>query len=120
MKAKGFIVGVGLAVAVSTASPAYAIMPFNIPGTDLWDHPFGSIFDTRSGLNLEANGIAFNQALYAGYAELSEERSDAWLNANWDFVDGELFNHKARTAYKNSLVLPDEPMDRELTDEQAS
>lgn len=120
MKAKGFIVGVGLAVAVSTASPAYAIMPFNIPGTDLWDHPFGSIFDTRSGLNLEANGIAFNQALYAGYAELSEERSDAWLNANWDFVDGELFNHKARTAYKNSLVLPDEPMDRELTDEQAA
>lgn len=120
MKAKGFIVGAGLAVSVSMAAPANAIMPFNIPGTDLWDHPFGSVFDTRSGLDLEANGIAFNQGLYAGYVELSEDRSDAWLEADWDFVDGELFNHKARTAKKNSVVLPDAPMDRELTDEQAA
>jgi len=120
MKAKGIIVGAGLAVAMSMAAPANAITPFNIPGTDFWDHPFGSVFDTRSGLDLEANGIAFNQALYSGYAELSEDRSDAWLGADWDFVDGELFNHKARTAKKNSLVLPEEPMDRELTDEQAA
>jgi|GEM_PF-561992 len=120
MKAKAIIVGAGLAVAVSMAAPANAIMPFNVPGTDLWDHPFGSVFDTRSGLDLEANGIAFNQGLYEGYAELSEERSDAWLKPDWDFVDGELFNHKARTAKKNSLVLPDEPMDRDLTDDQAA
>lgn len=120
MKAKGIIVGAGLAVAVSLAAPANAITPFNVPGTDFWDHPFGSVFDTRSGLDLEANGIAFNQALYSGYAELSEDRSDAWLEADWDFVDGELFNHKARTANKNSVVLPDEPMDRELTEEQAA
>lgn len=120
MKARGFIVGAGLAVAVSLAAPANAITPFNVPGTDFWDHPFGSVFDTRSGLDLEANGIAFNQGLYAGYAELSEERSDAWTGADWDFVDGELFNHKARTAYKNSVVLPDAPMDRDLTDEQAA
>jgi OOP family OmpA-OmpF porin len=119
MKAKVFIVGATLAAAVSMAAPANAIMPFNVPGTGLWDHPFGSVFDTRSGLDLEANGIAFNQALYEGYVELSEERSDDWLNANWDFVDGELFNHKARTAKKNSVVLPDAPMDRELTEEQA-
>ena len=120
MKAKGFIVGAGLAIAVSMAAPANAITPFNVPGTDFWDHPFGSVFDTRSGLDLEANGIAFNQALYSGYAELSEDRSDAWIGADWDFVDGELFNHKARTAKKNSIVLPDEPMDRELTEEQAA
>ena len=119
MKAKAIIVGAGLAVAVSLAAPANAITPFNVPGTELWDHPFGSVFDTRSGLDLEANGIAFNQALYDGYVELSEDRSDAWLGADWDFVDGELFNHKARTAFKNSLVLPDEPMDRELSEEQA-
>ena len=120
MKAKGFIVGAGLAVAVSMAAPAYAIMPFNIPGTELWDHPFGSVFDTRSGLDLESNGIAFNQGLQAGYEELSEERSDAWTGADWDFVDGEHFNHKARTAAKNSLVLPDAPMDRDLTEDQAA
>jgi len=120
MKAKGIIVGAGLAVAVSLAAPANAITPFNVPGTGLWDHPFGSVFDTRSGLDLEANGIAFNQALYSGYAELSEDRSDGWLGADWDFVDGELFNHKARTAQKNSIVLPDEPMDRDLTEEQAA
>jgi len=120
MKAKGIIVGAGLAVAVLMAAPASAITPFNVPGTDFWDHPFGSVFDTRSGLDLEANGIAFNQGLYAGYAELSEERSDAWLGADWDFVDGELFNHKARTAKKNSVVLPDAPMDRDLTEEEAA
>src|SRR3546814_2132916 len=71
MKAKGFIVGAGLAIAVSMAAPANAITPFNVPGTSLWDHPFGSVLDTRSGLDLEANGIAFNQALYSGYVELS-------------------------------------------------
>jgi OOP family OmpA-OmpF porin len=120
MMAKGFIAGAGLAIAVTLAAPANALTPFNVPGTGLWDHPFGSVFDTRSGLDLEANGIAFNQSLYSGYAELSEDRSDSWLGGNWDFVDGELFNHKARTASKNSLVLPDEPMDRELTEEQAA
>src|SRR3546814_5974709 len=102
------------------AASANAITPFSVTGTILWDHPFGSVFDTRSGLDLEANGIAFNQALYSGYVELSEDRSDAWLGADWDFVDGELFNHKARTASKNSVVLPDAPMDRDLTEEQAA
>ena len=120
MMAKGFIVGAGLAIAVSVAAPANAITPFNVPGTDFWDHPFGSVFDSRSGLDLEANGIAFNQALYSGYVELSEDRSDGWLGADWDFEDGELFNHKARTASKNSVVLPDEPSDRKLTEEQAA
>src|SRR3546814_19964274 len=84
MKAKGFIVGASLAMAVSVAAPASAITPFNVPGTGLWDHPFGSVFDTRSGLDLEANGIAFNQALYSGYEELSENRSDAWPGADWE------------------------------------
>src|SRR3546814_18359349 len=74
-------------MAVSVAAPASAITPFNVPGTGLWDHPFGSVFDTRSGLDLEATGIAFNQALYSGYEELSENRSDAWLGAAWAFVD---------------------------------
>lgn len=120
MKAKGIVVGAALAIAVSMAAPANAITPFNVPGTDFWDHPFGSVFDTRSGLDLEANGIAFNQGLYAGYVELSEDRSGAWLAPNWDFVDGELFNQKARTAKKNSIVLPDAPMDRELTEEQTA
>src|SRR3546814_19708571 len=107
-------------MAVAVAAPASAITPFNVPGTGLWDHPFGSVFDTRSGLDLEANGIAFNQALYSGYEELSENRSDAWLGADWDFVDGELFNHKARTAKKNQVVLPAAPMDRALTEEPAA
>ena len=53
MKAKGFIVGAGLAVAMSVAAPANAITPFNVPGTDFWDHPFGSVFDSRSGLDLD-------------------------------------------------------------------
>lgn len=118
--AKGFIVGAGLAVAVSMATPAYAILPINIPSSNFFDHPFGSVFDTRSGLGLESNGIAFNQGLQAGYEELSNERSNAWLDADWDFLDGERFNHKARTAAKNSLVLPDAPMDRDLSEEQAA
>ena len=33
MKAKGLIVGAGLAAAVVMAAPAYAIMPFNVPGS---------------------------------------------------------------------------------------
>ena len=119
MRAKGLIVGAGLAFAVSLATPAHAIMPWNIPGGEQWDHPFGSVFDTRSGLGLEANGIAFNQGLQAGYEELSDQRAVSF-GGDWDFLDGERFNHKARTAARNSIVLPDAPMDRELTEEQAA
>ena len=97
--------------------PAKAFV-FNTPNENVFSHPFGSLFDTRSGMDLENDGIPFNQGLYTGYVALSDERGDAWWGINaWDFVDAELFNHKARTAARNSIVLPEHPLDRELSDE---
>jgi OOP family OmpA-OmpF porin len=72
----------------------------------------GAIFDTSSGLGLEADGIPFQQGLYQGYSDLSASRDDAW-----DPVDAELFNHKARRAARRSSVLPDQVSDRELNDD---
>lgn len=97
MKAKGILIGALFALAL--ASPAKA----------------DPIFDLSSGLGLEAEGIEFMNTLYEGYSALSEERADAT-----DLVDGEHFNHKARTAARRSTVNPDEIMDRDLDEEDAT
>jgi len=70
------------------------------------------IFDTRTGMGLEPNGIAFVNALYEGYADLAQNRY--WAT---DLVDAEHFNHKARRAGRRSDVLPDEVSERALSED---
>jgi len=97
MKAKGILIGALFAMALATPAKA------------------DPIFDVSSGLGLEAEGIEFMNTLYDGYSALSEERTHAT-----DLVDGEHFNHKARTAARRSTVNPDEIMDRDLNDDDAT
>jgi OOP family OmpA-OmpF porin len=113
MKAR-FWVGALVALSVSSAAPAQAFV-FNTPNERVFEHPFGSLFDTRL-LGIDAtDSVAFNQGLAAGYIELSDRDGDQWLDTNqWDFPDAERFKHKARTAGRNSIVLPEHPDDREL------
>ena len=73
--------------------------------------PFSAIYDLTSGMGLSPNGIPFQNALYHGYVDLSQERRSAW-----DFRDAELFNHKARTAARRSAIQPDQLDDRVLGD----
>jgi outer membrane protein OmpA-like peptidoglycan-associated protein len=117
MKAR-FLMGAFLALCLSFAGPAQAFV-FNTPNEHVFEHPFGSLFDTRL-LGIDASdSIAFNQGLAVGYSELSDRDGDQWLETNqWDFLDAELFKHKARTAGRDSLVLPEHPDDRDLEDEQ--
>ncbi len=114
MKAKQFLLGACVASAVSSAAISSAgadirietltpPLPLTIIG---W-----TAYDPNSAEGLEANGIAFSNALYDGYLDLSAAR-----RAAWDPKDGEHFNHKARTAARRSLVLPDWPTDRDLSD----
>lgn len=116
MSAKGLLGGLCTVVMLSLAAPANALI-FNTHADEVFSHPFGSLFDTKSAFGLEATGIPFNRGLYSGYIELSDDRASGWWRGNWDFVDGELFNHKARTAYRNSIVLPETPLDRDLSEE---
>ena len=102
MKTKSFLFGA--VAAVIAAAPANA---------GPLDAVFGGWFDTDSAQNRDVEGIQFSNALYDGYITLSEERND-----NWDLLDSEHFNQKARTAARRSSVLPDEPDDRWLSDEQ--
>ncbi|WP_085904219.1 OmpA family protein [Kiloniella majae] len=102
MKTKSFLFGA--VAAVIAAAPANA---------GPLDAMFGGLFDTDSAQGLEVEGVQFSNALYDGYLALSEERDD-----NWDLVDAEHFNHKARTAARRSSVLPDAPDDRWLRDDQ--
>ena len=92
MKAKGLLFGA--VVIAALASPAQAADP---------------IFDKSSGIGLDANGIAFMNGLYSGYADLSKARSSAH-----DPFDGEHFNHKARRAARRSQVDADWVTDRDL------
>lgn len=113
MKAKLFLLGACVAGALSAMSPAASAsvgietlsppLPLTIIG---W-----TAYDPNSAEGLEPTGIAFSNALYDGYLDLSKAR-----RAAWDPKDGELFNHKARTAARRSLVLPDWPSDRDLPD----
>ncbi|MCZ4280669.1 OmpA family protein [Kiloniella laminariae] len=101
MKTKSFLFGA--VAAVIAAAPANA---------GPLDAVFGGLFDTDSAQDREVTGIQFSNALYDGYLALSDER-----DSNWDLLDAEHFNHKARTAARRSSVLPDEPDDRWLKDE---
>lgn len=105
-------------LAVLLALPAQAFV-FNTPGEkSAFQHPFGSLFDTKSGLYDQADGIAFEQGLFVGYSALSDELGNNYLNFDWDFVDAELFNFKARSAAADDIVLPENPLDRDLTEEE--
>ncbi len=97
MKAKGLLLGA--AVIAALAFPAQAIAQSS------------SIYDKTSGLELDANGIAFMNGLYAGYVDLSKARL-----ASSDSIDSEHFNHKARRAARRSATNPDWVTDRELSD----
>ena len=115
MKAK-IILGAALAVSLGYASSAQAVV-FNTSNDSVFLPPFGSLFDTRFH-NVDAgDSTAFNKGLNEGYIALSDERGEDWFpNTTWDFVDAEHFKHKARTAARNSLVMPDHPDDRDLED----
>ncbi len=76
--------------------------------------PFSGVYDTRSGMDLEASGIPFQNALYSGYVELSKER-----RSSFDRRDAEHFNHKARTAARRSAIQPDQLDDRTLEEGDA-
>jgi OOP family OmpA-OmpF porin len=76
--------------------------------------PFTGIHDTYSGMDLKAEGIEFDNVLYAGYVKLSRDR-----RAGWDLRDAELFNHKARTAARRSAIQPDSIDDRKLAEADA-
>lgn len=71
--------------------------------------PFTGIHDTYSGMDLKAEGIDFDNVLYAGYVKLSRDR-----RSGFDLTDAELFNHKARTAARRSAIQPDSIDDRVL------
>ena len=70
----------------------------------------GVIFDTSSGSDLEASGTAFMNGLYDGYIALRDEQG-------LDPVDEEHFNHKARRAARRSSTMPDNVLDRDLTED---
>ncbi len=91
MKAKGLIIGAALALALSAPVKA------------------DPIFDHATGMGLDASGTAFMNALYEGYVALSQDR-----DADFDLLDTEHFNHKARRAARRSSTMPDELMDRIL------
>jgi OOP family OmpA-OmpF porin len=68
-------------------------------------------FDTHTAEEQEPAGIWFHNGLYEGYMELASSRRSAH-----DMLDSEHFNHKARTAGKGSIVLPDRESDRVLSE----
>ena len=105
MHAKRVLLGACLALGLPLAMPLAA-------QAGPLDGFMVGIFDTDSGFDLETTGIVFSNTLNDGYMGLSDSRSSAF-----DLHDGELFNHKARTAARRSVVIPDEISDREL-DEQ--
>ena len=119
MKVKGVLFGLLTAAVLLVSAPASA-MVFNTPHDTLFEPPFGSLFDTRL-LNLDAgNSAAFNQSLNEGYLALSDERGNSWKEPNWDFVDAELFKHKARSAARNTSTIPETPHERDLTEAQSA
>lgn len=118
MKARVHILAACMAVAVASLSAAGAKAELRIEALDP-PLPLTVVgwfaFDPNSSEGLDTTGIAFSNALYDGYRELSKER-----RAAPDPKDGEHFNHKARTAARRSAVLPDWPSDRDLSEEDAS
>lgn len=118
MKARSLILVASMAFAVVAAAAADArakvrIEALNPPLPLTFVGWFA--FDPNSSEGLEPSGIAFSNALYDGYSELSKAR-----RAAPDPRDGEYFNHKARSAAQRSPVQPDWPTDRELSEEDRS
>ncbi len=119
MRTKVFILGACLVFAVSLAVSSAAnaakdkVFPTKLenlnpplPATIVgW-----GAFDTHTAEEQEPAGIWFHNGLYDGYMELASSRRSA---ADW--LDSEHFNHKARTAGKGSIVLPDKESDRVLS-----
>ncbi len=122
MRTKVFILGACLVFAVSLAVSSAAnaakdkVFPTKIenlnpplPATLVgW-----GAFDTHTAEEQEPAGIAFSNGLYAGYMDLASSRRAA-VGSDW--VDSERFNHKARTAGKRSITLPDRESDRVLSE----
>ena len=113
-----FVLGAAFALSIGFSGSAGAFV-FNTPNERVFEHPFGSLFDTRL-LGIDAtDSISFNQTLADGYSVRSDIDGTQWFGTNqWDFPDAELFKHKARTAGRDSLVLPEHPDDRDLSDEE--
>jgi len=118
MKAKVLMFAASLAVAMASLAATGARGELRVEALDP-PLPLTVVgwfaFDPNSSEDLDTSGIAFSNALYDGYSELSKAR-----RAAPDPKDGELFNHKARTAARRSVVLPDWPSDRDLSEEDAS
>ncbi|WP_343565048.1 OmpA family protein [Kiloniella sp. b19] len=95
----------GVAATLLVAGPL-AVLPAQAGPLDAL---FGGFFDTDSAHEKEAKGIAFSNALFEGYNQLS---ADVDFPSNGR--DAELFNHKARAAGSRSAVQADSPMDRIL------
>ncbi len=121
MNFKSLVIASVFAATASLVSMPASALVFNADHNNVFVAPFGSLFDTRTEdqAALDATGsTAFNMALNEGYIELSDDRSDAWTEPNWDFNDGELFKWKARSAARNVNVLAENSKDRDLSDAQ--
>ena len=118
MKANGLVWGACLVFAATTAANAEVRIESLTP--PLEETIVGwNAYDKVSARELEASGIAFSNALLSGYNDLSESRRTGATTNGWrDPKDAEHFNQKARTAARRSSVLPDEPTDRDLSDQQ--
>jgi len=118
MKARFLSLAAALAVAIAASATSAARAEVRVEALDP-PLPLTIVgwfaFDPTSSEGLEPSGIAFSNALYDGYSELSKAR-----RAAPDPKDGEYFNHKARTAARRSVVLADWPSDRDLSGEDAA
>ena len=67
----GMVLGFALAVVVGFSGPSWAFV-FNTPSEHVFEHPFGSLFDTRlHGLG-GGGRVAFDRGLSEGYLERSD------------------------------------------------
>ena len=112
MTVKALLIGAGLAFLSATAVQAAEGIEALDPPLPLAFPPGWAAFNTTSSEDYQPSGLPFDQALFIGYRELSEERRDAH-----DLRDGELFNLKAVAAAKRSPVFPEWPSDRDLSEE---
>lgn len=76
---------------------------------------FGGYFDTDSAkdMTIPAYATTFQETLFTEYLALSDSRT-----GDFDFVDGEHFNHKARSAVRRHAIHTDRMMDRRLDDQE--
>lgn len=100
-KRRGLIVGVAACVALA------------IGAQPVWSGPLDGIWDLDNGFGLQPNGITFVNALHAGYVALSKARTD-----DFDWQDGEKWNHKATTSGMRSQTDPEHTLDWELNANQ--